>query len=161
MTRTGSRTDYAHRHNFRVEFDGNEITGGFQEVSGLEYSYEVVEYREGGDHMVTKKFRGHARAGNIILRRGVLVGHPDASDLRNWLNRAHASGPGVSRRNGSIIVLDDAGGEVRRWNFTRMWPVRWQGPELNTAASREVAITELELAVETINLVTETGSSGD
>jgi phage tail-like protein len=51
----------------------------------------------------------------------------------------------VKRRNVSIILLNSAGQDQRRWEFQDAYPVRWSGPDLR-AGSAEVAIETLELA---------------
>jgi len=51
----------------------------------------------------------------------------------------------------AIILKDEAGNEVKRWNLFRVFPVKWIGPEFKAAAS-ELAIETLELACEGIEL---------
>jgi phage tail-like protein len=53
----------------------------------------------------------------------------------------------ITRRNGSIILLNDAGEEKMRGNFTAGWPAKWTGPSFN-ATSNEVAIETLEIVHE-------------
>jgi phage tail-like protein len=53
----------------------------------------------------------------------------------------------VQRKNGSIVLLDDAGAEKVRWNFHDAWPTKWTGPSFN-ATGNEVAIEALEIAHE-------------
>ena len=53
----------------------------------------------------------------------------------------------IERRNGSIVLLDEAGQERLRWNFREGWPVAWVGPSLN-ATSNEVAVESVEIAHE-------------
>ena len=55
------------------------------------------------------------------------------------------------RRSGTIILLDESGQPVLRWNFVRGWPAKWEGPTLNAKAS-EVAIETLEIAHEGLEL---------
>ena len=55
------------------------------------------------------------------------------------------------RRSGSIILLDEAGQQVLRWNFVRGWPAKWEGPAINARAS-EVAIETLETTHEGLEL---------
>ncbi len=78
---------------------------------------------------------------NIVLRWGLT----QDSQLYDWLRQAAAGQ--VTRKNGSIVVLDTTGAEVVRWNFRGAWPTRWSGPELN-ATAQGVAIQTLELVHE-------------
>ncbi|MCK6564035.1 MAG: phage tail protein, partial [Dehalococcoidia bacterium] len=45
----------------------------------------------------------------------------------------------------SIIQYDSMGREVRRWNLSRAYPVKWVGPTFNAAQST-MGIESLELA---------------
>jgi phage tail-like protein len=57
----------------------------------------------------------------------------------------------VKRRNGSIVLMDEAGNEVLRWNFRQGWPCKIEGPTLK-ASSSEVAIESIEIAHEGLEL---------
>jgi phage tail-like protein len=153
------RRDPLHRHNYQVEI-GGMVFASFQEVEGLEWGMDVMEYAEGGNTGHTQKFRGQGRAGNIILRRGMAVGRGDFWD---WVSASQddtdpASGP---RQNGSIILCDDAGREVKRWNFTNAFPLRIKGPVLNSGAEREIAIEEIVVAVDSIQIQEEEASESE
>jgi phage tail-like protein len=137
---TGQRVDPYRGYRFLVEIDG--ITqAGFQEVSGLDVTTDSVDYREGSDPAHVRKLPGMNRYSNITLRRGIT----DSDELWRW--RSTAIDGKAERRNGSIILLDDAGTERIRWNFFNAWPSRWTGPAFN-ASSTAVAIETLELTPE-------------
>ncbi len=53
----------------------------------------------------------------------------------------------VTRRNGSIILLDTEGNEKIRWNFFNAWPTKWDAPDFS-AKGNDVVIETLELANE-------------
>jgi phage tail-like protein len=55
----------------------------------------------------------------------------------------------VDRRSGSIIICDDAGGEIMRYNFFEAWPCRWKTSSLN-AQQRGTLVEEIEIVVEKI-----------
>ena len=137
---TGQRVDPYRGYRFLVEIDG--ITqAGFQEVSGLDVTTDSVDYREGSDPAHVRKLPGMNRYANITLRRGIT----DSDELWQW--RSTAIEGRAERRNGSIILLDDAGTERLRWNFFNAWPSRWTGPAFN-ASSTAVAIETLEITPE-------------
>lgn len=139
---TGQRVDPYSGFNFLVEIEG--ITrAAFQEVSGLDATIEVTEYREGGELTNVRKLPGLTTYSNVVLKRGVT----DDRDLYDW-HRA-AVGGDVQRQTGSVVLLDRRGEEVARWNFREAWPTKWEGPALNATAN-EVAIETLELAHEGI-----------
>jgi phage tail-like protein len=136
----GDRRDPYRSHSFLVEIDG--ITrAGFRECSGLDSSQDPIEYREGNEGPTSRKLPGMVKYSNISLKWGI----SDDPELWDW--RAKAAGGEVERKNGSIVLLDDKGAEVVRWNFREGWPTKWTGPSFN-ATGNEVAIETLEIAHE-------------
>lgn len=133
------RDDPYKNFNFLVEIDGI-ARAAFSEVSGLESETTVVEYRTGSD-FGTRKLPGLTKYANIVLRRGIT----QDADLWDW--RQSVVDGDVQRRNGKILLLDDARTPVVRWTFREGWPCKWQGPALN-AKNSEVAIEVLEIAHE-------------
>jgi phage tail-like protein len=101
----------------------------------------VIEYRVGGEPSTVRKLPGLTRYSNIVLRRGITK---DA-ELWNW--RQTVVQGNVDRRNGSIILLDEDGTELVRWNFFHGWIAKCEGPALN-AKGNEVAIETVEIAHE-------------
>ena len=140
MAETGQRVDPFRNYNFLVEIDG--ITqAGFQEVGGLDVSTDTVEYREGSDPSHARKLPGMHKFGAITLKRGIT----DSDELWKW--RMTVVSGKLARKNGSIILLDDAGSEKIRWNFFMAWPSKWTGPSFS-ASSATVAIETLEITLE-------------
>jgi len=136
----GDRKDPYRAFNFLVEVEG--ITrAGFREVSGLDTSADPVEYREGGEAITPRKLPGLVKYTNITLKWGVSDDH----ELWDWHNKALTGK--VERKNGSIILLDEAGAEKLRWNFRNAWPSKWSGPAFNATGS-DVAIETLEIVHE-------------
>lgn len=131
---------------FLVSIDG--ITAGaFSEVSGLEASVDVVDYRPGNSNVSSdQKLPGLSRYSNITLKRGF------TSDLSlwNWFNGIVSGN--VVRRNIGITLLDSTEKPVLTWRVRNGWPTKWSGPVLN-AASSDVAIESLEVVHEGIDLV--------
>ncbi len=124
---------------FRVEIKGLQV-GGFSEVSGLQVEIDVHDYREGGVNEYMHRLAGPAKSStNLVLKRGLM----DAALFWNWQQEV-VQGI-INRKNGSIILLDQAGNEKWRWNFRGAYPVRWSGPELR-ANTAEIALETLELA---------------
>ena len=135
-----ARSDPYKNFNFNVSIEG--ITMGFSECTGLDAEVNVIEYREGGDHLV-RKLPGLKKFTNITLKRGIT----DSLEIYNWF-KAIMNGQN-DRRDGSVILLDEESKPVARWNFKNAWPCKYQGPRLN-AKGNEVAIETLELACEWI-----------
>jgi len=127
---------------FLVEIEG-VAQAGFAECDGLVSEVEVIEYREGGDISSVRKIPGLTKYSNITLKRGLT----NSRDLYDW--HLSAIRGNVERKNGSIIVLDDAGREAVRWNFSNGWPSKYEGPSLN-AKGNTVAIETFTITIESL-----------
>jgi phage tail-like protein len=136
---TAERKDPFLTFNFAVEIQGL-VVGGFAEISGLQAEIEVQDYREGGVNEFIHKRAGPARyPSNLVLKRGMT----DATVLWSWY--CDVMQGKVERKNVSVMLMNSAGEEQRRWNFQKAYPVKWAGPVLRASAS-EVAVETLELA---------------
>jgi phage tail-like protein len=140
-----NRRSFDHLFNgrFAVEIEG--ITqGAFTACDGLEATVDVVRYADGAlDAMLERKRPGRARYANVVLRRGQV----NSTELWAWFKQVLDGR--VERKSGSIIVLDDTGGEIFRYNFFEAWPCRWKSLELATDRPGTL-VEELEIAVEKI-----------
>ncbi|MBU7005777.1 phage tail protein [Phosphitispora fastidiosa] len=134
---TGIRKDPYANFSFLVEI-GGLIAGGFSEVSGLQAETETEEYREGGVNEYVHKLPKITKHTNLTLKRGIT----DSDVFWKW-HRDVISGK-IERKNGSVILLDAAGNEKWRWNFSQAYPVKWNGPELK-AESNTIAVETIEL----------------
>lgn len=129
--------------NFLVEIDGINVAG-FSEVSGLEITIDVIEYREGGDQATSpRKLPGLHKFTNITLKRG----YSEATELWDWMKTV-LDGQ-MQRRSGSISLLNEARDIVVRWNFHGAWPSKLLGPSLDAGTSA-VAIETLEITCESL-----------
>lgn len=142
---TGSRVDPFVNFNFLVEIDGI-VRGAFSEVTGLDATIDVVEYREGGRNTTPIKLAGMNKYSNITLKWGMTTD----TELYDWHRQAVLGN--VERRTGSIIVLDRQANEVARRNFINAWPTKYTAPSLN-AESAEVAVETLEIVHEGLERV--------
>jgi len=142
-----SRDDPYTGFNFLVEIDGMTVAA-FKQVSGLGSETEVIEYRAGSDKANTvRKLPGLTRYANIVLKRGV------TKDAQLWNWRKTVEQGIADRRNGSIVLLDEARSEILRWHFSNGWVAKLSGPDLNASAN-EVAIETIEIAHEGLTLDT-------
>lgn len=126
--------------NFAVEIEGL-LVGGFTEVTGLESSVEVEEYREGGVNGFVHKLPGRATHSNLVLQHGLT----SLSTLWNWYYNTTLGA--IQRKNGTIMLLDSRQVPLMWWNFRNALPVRWTGPAFS-AVGDAVGIESLELAHE-------------
>jgi len=115
---------------------------GFSECSGLEATFEVFEYKEGGLNNYVHKFPTRASFSNITLKHGVIYLY---DDLSSWHND-FVLGKG-KRKDGLIALLDEARQPAKIWRFKAGIPMKWTGPALNASQS-SVAIESLEISHE-------------
>ena len=137
-----NRTDPYRVYRYKLEIDGINIAG-FSEASGLDSTQAPIEYREGTDELHSKQLPGINKFSPIILKRGI------TDDKQFWEWRMKCMDGKVERKNGSIVLCNDAGEEKIRWNFTEAWPTKWTGPSFK-ASGNEVAIESVDLAHEGI-----------
>ncbi|MBP1467347.1 phage tail protein [Candidatus Chloroploca sp. M-50] len=134
--------------NYLVKFDGNELFGGFSEVSGLGMEIGVAQYRTGNEaENHPRKIPGMTTVSDITLRRGII----SSADLWTWLDDTRRTGP-VAKKNISITLQDEAHNDVQTWSLTGVFPMRYNGPSLNARGGSEVAIEELVLACESFTI---------
>jgi phage tail-like protein len=140
-----NRIDPYGNFNFLVEIDG-AAKAGFMEVRGLELDIGVIEYREGGDKLLTvRKLPGLVKYTNITLKRG----YTQDRSLWDWVKKVVDGN--VQRANMTITLLDDQRQPVLRWAVHQAWPCKYEGPDLN-AKGNDVAIETLEICHEGLEL---------
>ena len=146
---SSNRPDPFTNGRFFVQIDG-VAASAFSEVSGLEVSIDVIDYRA-GDSKVSSEQRlpGLSHASNITLKRGLTL------DLSLWQWFANVLGGNVDRRDLTITLLDQSEKPVLIWRIHKAWPCKWTGPILQ-ANSSEVAIETLEITHEGLELASVT-----
>ena len=140
---TGGRSDPLVSYHFHVEIDG--ITQAqFRECGGLGSESQVVEYKEAVKGVtVIRKQPGAIKWSDITLKRGV----SDIMELWQWRKQVEQGKVDEARKNGSIVLYDQANKEIARWNFKEGWPSKLSGPQVKADAN-EVAIEELTITHE-------------
>jgi phage tail-like protein len=135
-----ARVDPFRNFRFLVEIDGI-VQAGFSECTGFGSNVEVIEYREGGDSTTVRKLPGKTSYTDVMLKWGLTT----SRELYDW--HLEVINGQISRRNGSIIILDDTGQEVVRWNFFNAWPSKFDPVDLN-AKGNDVALDSLTVSCE-------------
>jgi phage tail-like protein len=142
---TGARNDPYRGFNFRLEVDGLTIAS-FSEASGLVAEGDPVDYREGADMVNSvRKLAGLRKYQNIVLKRG----YTQNKELWAWYRNIANGDP--DRRNGAIVLMDEAHKDVLRWNFRNAWLNKIEGPSFN-ASGNEVAMESIELVHEGVDI---------
>jgi len=131
---------------FSIELEGIE-SAKFLYCEGLEAYTSVFEINEGGLNTNSHKFTGKIRYPNIILKNGVT----ENSDLFNWFKDTGSADKKIERKNGSIIMYNPKGEEIKRWNFFKAIPCRWKGPILGFK-EKIIAVESIEIAHEGLEI---------
>jgi phage tail-like protein len=136
------------KFHFQVEWGGAKI--GFTEVTGLDASTDVIEYREGSSPEYHKvKMPGLQKFSNITMKRGTFKGD---NDFYNWWNTIALNT--VQRRNLVISLLNENHEPVVVWKIKNAFPVKVQSTDLKSDGN-EVAIESLEIAHEGLTIQNE------
>lgn len=128
--------------HFVLAIDGL-ASASFSKASGLAGEVGVEEYLEGGENRFAHRLPTRVSFPNIVLTQGA----GPARELWDWFAEYHVAGM-VAPRDGQVTLMSAVDGElapVRVWAFTRGWPVKITGPELD-AASSAVAVESIEIA---------------
>jgi phage tail-like protein len=129
--------------------DGGEgsIIGGFSDVSGLGTDVTYAEYRNGNERFNTvRKIPNTHKPDDVTLKRGVV----GSDDLWQWLKgvRDGTADP----RNVTIFLLDEARNPVATWSLRNAQPKKWTGPTMAAKGGGDVAMEELSLVHEGLEL---------
>lgn len=149
---TDKRIDPFRGFNFRVEIDGLAPMA-FSEVSGLTTDGDSVDYREGTDSTnLVRKLSGLRKVTNLVFKRGY------TQDATHWAWYQRIANGVDDRRDGSVILMNEAHRDVMRWNFEKAWINKIEGPALN-ATGNQVAIESMELVHEGLSLEIEASAA--
>lgn len=133
------------KFHFRLDWGGNKV--GFTEVTGLDISTEVIEYRDGASPEYSKvKMPGMRKFSNITLKRGTFKGD---NDFYQWFNTVQLNT--IERRDITISLLNENHEPVVVWKVKNAFPVKVTSTDLK-ADGNEVAIESLELAHEGLTM---------
>lgn len=136
------------KFHFRVEWGGAKI--GFTEVTGLEVSTDVIEYRDGASPKFSKiKMPGMQKYSNITLKRGTFKSD---NSFYDWWNTVSLNT--IERRDLIISLLNESHEPVVVWKVQNAFPVKVQSTDLK-ADDNAVAIETLEIAHEGLTIQNE------
>ena len=130
--------------NFIVNFAGSDAFGGFSDVSGIGSEITVAEYRNGNDkENHVRKVPGVHKVGDITLKRGVI----NSESVWEWIRDVRSNGVN-GQKDVSITLLDEARNPVQTWMLRNVIPMKYTGPTLGAKGGGDVAMEELVLAAE-------------
>jgi phage tail-like protein len=130
--------------SFRLEIEG-KADGYFTEVSGLGSEHEIIEHKvvDGNGQDIVKMIPGRLKFGPVTLKRGIT----SALDLWDWRKEVEEGNMEAARTNCSVIMLNQDGTDVARWDMEFAWPSKISGPAL-ASGSNEVGVEELTIVHE-------------
>lgn len=145
--------------NFLVSVDEVGGIAAFSEVTGIEGSVDVIEFRQGNaSSLAPVKIQGLVKHGNITLK----MGYTRDQDFKNWVIQCVSEQRGETpRRNVTIEMIDIGPGAPQSivespsstltWVLSNAWVTKYSGPDLNASAS-EVAMETVEIAYEELTI---------
>ena len=135
--------------NSLVNFDGDEkIFGGFSDVSGIGSEIKVAEYRNGNEkENHTRKVAGINTAADVTLKRGIV----NSKALWDWIGQARINGPSA-QKTVTITLLDEAQKPVQSWVLRGAIPMKYTGPTLAGKGGGDVAMEEMVLSAEAMEI---------
>ncbi|MEM9946772.1 MAG: phage tail protein [Cyanobacteria bacterium P01_D01_bin.36] len=142
-----------------LEGSVDTIDGYFLECGGFSRSQAVIEVSEvtpqvwgaqgrSRGHIVQSKIPGNSTYTNLTLKRGLTL----SSVFWDWLEVVGAGGWFDKRRDGSLVIYNQAAEEQVRLEFTGAWPVSYKISDMSVT-SAEYNIEEIEIAVESLKRV--------
>lgn len=147
--------------NFLVTVAELNANAAFNEVTGIDASVDVVEFRQGNSGSLAPiKIPGLVKHGNITLKMGYTLDNK----FRDWVKQCISEIRGDMPRKKITIellnivadgapktVVTSSQGSNQIWILENAWVTKYAGPDLN-AASSEVAIESVELAYEELTI---------
>lgn len=130
--------------NYTVEFDSQEVFGGFSDVSGLGTEITIAEYRNGNDpENHVRKIPGIHKVSDVTLKRGII----NSKTIWEWILLIRREGVG-GQKQVSITLFDEARNPVQKWILQGVILMKYTGPTLAAKGGTDVAMEELVLSAE-------------
>lgn len=131
---------------FKVTIGGKGVIA-FQEVSGLDTEYDVMEYRAGNSpEFTTVRMPGLKKHSDITLKKGMFSGDTTLFDYFSSVKMNT-----VARETVTIQLLDEAQEPLFTWTLQNAFPKKVTGANLNAKTS-EAAIEEMVLSHEGLTM---------
>lgn len=130
-------------YRFLVTVGGEQVS--FTSVSGLDISYDTIEYRDGmGNYFAMP---GQRQSVSIVLTKGVFAGK---NELYDWINTIHHNE--VEKKDVLISLTNETRTKVlMSWNVSNAFPTALSCGALD-ATSNEIAVQELTLMADRVTV---------
>jgi phage tail-like protein len=138
-------------YNYLVDIQGRDPQkplGGFSDVSGLSTEIHISEYRDGNKPAAyVDKIPGSNKTNDVTLKRGIV----NSQDLWAWIQATRRTGVDA-KRDVTITVRDEANNPVQIFKLFRVSPMKYTGPTLAGKGMGDVAMEELVLSAENLEI---------
>ncbi|YAF95399.1 MAG: phage tail protein [Nodularia sp. CChRGM 3473] len=135
------------------------VDGYFMECQGFKTTQQVIEISEvtpqtwgkagnASGRIVRTKIPGSVTYSNLVLRRGLTI----SMTMWNWLANVQEGNWGEQRRDGSLVIYNQAAEEEFRLEFKNAWPNSYTISDVQAAGS-DHEIEEIEVVVEELKRV--------
>jgi phage tail-like protein len=149
MNASTNRFDPYRTFRFRVKWD-NQYVAGLTKMGALKRTTEMVEFREAGVNITSRKLPGKSSYQAVTLEAGVTYD----TAFEDWANAVNdfashsITALGEFRKNITVDVFNEAGQKALSYNLYRCWVSEYQAlPDLDAGANA-VAITTMKLEFE-------------
>ena len=149
MTPQTNRFDPYRNFRFKVKWDGQYVAG-LTKMGALKRTTEMVEFREAGENIVSRKLPGKSSFQAVTLEAGLTYdsAFEDWANLVNDFAGHSITSLGEFRKNITVDVFNEAGQKAISYNLYRCWVSEYQAlPDLDAGANA-VAITMIKLEYE-------------
>ncbi len=85
-------------------------------------------------HKVNPAPAAPAQGGGRLVLHGFELDQRNRQLLQHWVDPA---APQKATPRGQIVMLDQSGRPVRRWQFYDAWPSKWSGPSTDSSSSAD------------------------
>ncbi len=149
------------RFYLELKLDGSKdsVDGYFMGCSGFQTTQQVIEIAEvtpqkwgkAGNsvgRVVSTKIPGNTAYNNITLRRGLTI----SMVFWDWLDVVQVGNWAKQRRDGSLVIYNQAAQEQFRFEFKRAWPVSYTISDV-AAAEGNLEIEEIQLTLEELKRI--------
>ena len=127
--------------SFYVEIDGIRCAK-FQEARGLEWRSDPVQFYEGGNNAHKVSLIGQGAFTPLTLKKGFFAA---SGEFFDWLKGLMDGGSRELKRvTVSVVVKNEAGDEIGRFDLFGAFMTRYAGPGFN-AMDNGVAFEEIEI----------------
>lgn len=149
MNPSTNRFDPYRTFRFKVKWD-NQYVAGLSKMGALKRTTEMVEFREAGENITSRKLPGKTTYQAVTLEAGVTydTSFEDWANLVNDFASHSITNLGEFRKNVTVDVFNEAGQKVLSYDLYRCWVSEYQAlPDLDAGANA-VAITTIKLEYE-------------